>query len=98
MELVNLNLMDFIQKYLLILIVATYVLGSILKGLDMVKDKYITLMLGIFCITTSIALTFINNQSKIILDNIISGILQGIISWGIAIGINQTVKQLNKKE
>ena len=98
MELTSLDLIKFIPGYLIILIVAAYVLGSILKSLEMVKDKYITIILGLFCITIAMALVIINNQYKVIFDGIIYGILQGIIAWGIAIGVNQTVKQLNKNE
>ena len=29
---------------------------------------------------------------------IVNGILQGILCWGVAVGINQTVKQLGKNE
>ena len=98
MDLTQLDLMKFIPGYLVILIAAAYVLGSILKGMNTFKDKYITLVLGIFCITIAIALIIINGQYKVMLDAIVNGLLQGIIAWGISIGINQTVKQLNKNE
>ena len=98
MELTQLDLMKFIPGYLVILIAAAYVLGSILKGMNAFKDKYITLVLGIFCITIAIALIIINGQYKVMLDAIVNGLLQGIIAWGISIGINQTIKQLNKNE
>lgn len=98
MDLTQLDLMKFIPGYLVILIAAAYVLGNILKGMNAFKDKYITLVLGIFCITIAIALIIINGQYKVMLDAIVNGLLQGIIAWGISIGINQTVKQLNKNE
>ena len=98
MDLTQLDLMKFIPGYLVILIAAAYVLGSILKGMNAFKDKYITLVLGIFCITIAIALIIINGQYKVMLDAIVNGLLQGIIAWGISIGINQTIKQLNKNE
>lgn len=98
MELGNLNLVDFLPKYLLMLIAAAYVLGAILKSINIVKDKYITLILGVLCITMAILLIIINGQYKVMLDAIVNGILYGIISWGVAIGINQTVKQISKKD
>ena len=98
MDLTQLDLMKFIPGYLVILITAAYVLGSILKGMNAFKDKYITLVLGIFCITIAIALIIINGQYKVMLDAIVNGLLQGIIAWGISIGVNQTIKQLNKNE
>lgn len=98
MELTSLDLMRFIPEYLIILVVAAYVLGAILKSLDMIKDKYITLILGTFCIAIAILLVLANNQYKVALDAIINGGLQGILAWGVSIGINQTYKQLNKQE
>ena len=98
MDLTQLDLMKFIPGYLVILIASAYVLGSILKGMNTFKDKYITLVLGIFCITIAIALIIINGQYKVMLDAVVNGLLQGIIAWGISIGINQTIKQINKNE
>ena len=94
----HLDLMKFIPSYMVILIVAAYVLGAILKNLNIVKDKYITIILGILCITLAILLGVINGQYKVMLDAVVYGCLQGIIAWGIAIGVNQTIKQLNKSE
>ena len=40
----------------------------------------------------------INTQYKVALDTIVNGILYGILCWGVAVGVNQTYKQLNKSE
>ena len=98
MDLTGLDLMKFIPNYMIILLVAAYVLGTILKNASIVKDKYIPLILGVLCITIAILLVIINGQYKVIYEAIITGLLQGIIIWGVAIGVNQTVKQLNKYE
>ena len=82
------NLLTFIPENLIILIVATYVLGVFLKKIETVKDKYITVMLMIFCIVFSLIIGGVNA----------TGILQGILCWGVAVGINQTTKQLKKQE
>jgi len=82
------NLLTFIPEQLLILIAATYVLGVFLKKIEGVKDKYITVMLMVFCIVFSLILGGINA----------TGVLQGILCWGVSIGINQTTKQLSKLE
>ena len=94
----EINLIDYLPSYMIILLVASYVLGAILKSLDCVKDKYITLILGFLDITIAVLLAIINAKYKVALDTIIMGVLQGIIAWGISIGINQTGKQLNKEE
>ena len=50
----------------------------------------------IFGITFAVLLSIINAQYKVTLDVIVNGVLQGILCWGVAVGINQTAKQLKK--
>ena len=92
------NLMNFIPEFLFIVIVATYVVGIFLKRLESVKDKYITSILMLFAITAAILLNIINAEFKVALDVIVNGVLQGILIWGVAVGLNQTAKQLSKQE
>lgn len=92
------NLMNFIPEFLFIVIVATYVVGIFLKRLESVKDKYITSILMLFAITAAVLLNIINAEFKVALDVIVNGVLQGILCWGVAVGINQTAKQLSKQE
>lgn len=94
----DINLMDFVQKYLIILVIAIYVVGIFLKQTTLVKDNYITVILMIFGITFAVLLVFVNNDYKTALDAVINGVLQGILCWGVAVGINQTTKQLTKNE
>ena len=90
------NLMTFIPENLLVLIAAIYVFGIWLKKLETVKDNYITVILMLFAITFAVLLNLINRQHKVMYEAIVNAILQGILCWGVAIGINQTYKQLNK--
>ena len=90
------NLMTFIPEFLIIVIVATYVVGVFIKKLETVKDNYITVILMLFAITFAVLLNLINSQYKVMYEAIVNAILQGILCWGVAIGINQTYKQLNK--
>ena len=69
-----------------------------LKRLESVKDKYITSILMLFAITAAILLNIINAEFKVALDVIVNGVLQGILCWGVAVGLNQTAKQLSKQE
>ena len=92
------NLMNFIPEFLFIVIVATYVIGIFLKRLESVKDKYITSILMLFAITAAVLLNIINAEFKVALDVIVNGVLQGILCWGVAVGLNQTAKQLSKQE
>lgn len=90
------NLLTFIPENLLILIVTIYVLGIFLKKLESVKDNYITVILMLFAITFAVLLNIINSQYKVMYEAIINAILQGILCWGVAVGINQTSKQISK--
>ena len=91
------NLISFIPTNLAILIAGIYVLGIFLKN-SAVKDKYITIILMLFSITIAVLLTIINAQYKTLFEAIVNGILQGILCWGVAVGVNQTAKQLTKSE
>ncbi len=92
------NLMTFIPENLLILIAAIYVFGIWLKKLETVKDNYITVILMLFAITFAVLLNLINSQYKVMYEAVVNAILQGILCWGVAVGLNQTYKQLNKSE
>lgn len=86
------NFINFIPEHLLILIAGTTVLGVFLKRSEMVKDKYIVTILMLFSIVLSVVLGLNSNV------DIVNGILQGILCWGAAVGLNQTAKQLSKFE
>lgn len=90
------NLLTFIPENLLILIVVIYVLGIFLKKLESVKDNYITVILMLFAITFAVLLNMINNEYRTAYEAIVNAVLQGILCWGVAVGINQTKKQISK--
>lgn len=92
------NLLTFIPEHLLILIAATYVFGIFLKQSKTFKDNKITVALMLFCIAGSISLTIINAEYKRLFDAAVNAFFQGILCWGVAVGINQTTKQLKKSE
>ena len=82
------DIIKFIPEQLLILVASIYVLGVFLKRIESIKDKYITIILMAFSIVLSLILQGLNATA----------FLQGILCWGVAIGINQTAKQLGKEE
>ena len=90
------NLIKFIPENLLILVAAIYVVGIFLKRIESVKDNYIPICLMLFAITFAILLNIINSEYKVMFDAIVNAILQGILCWGVAIGVNQTAKQISK--
>ena len=92
------NIMDFIPQNFVILIISSYVLGIFFKRIEAVKDKWITVILLLFGITFAVLLSIINAEYKVALDVIVNGILQGILCWGVSVGVNQTIKQVQKSE
>ena len=92
------NIMDFIPQNFVILIISIYVLGIFFKRIEAVKDKWITVILLLVGITCAVLLSIINAEYKIALDVIVNGILQGILCWGVSVGVNQTIKQVQKSE
>lgn len=80
------NLLTFIPEQLLILIASIYVLGIFLKNIERISDNLIPVILMLFSLVFSMILAGPNPTS----------FLQGILCWGVAIGINQTAKQLKK--
>ena len=80
------NLLTFIPENLLILVAAIYVMGIFLKKLESVKDNYITVILMLFAVAFSMVL----------IGFTATAFLQGVLCWGVAIGINQTSKQISR--
>lgn len=94
----ELNILDFLKEGYFIVIVALYVIGIFLKKMETIKDKYIVVILMALSVIVAVLLTIINAQYKIDLEVILNGILQGILCWGVSVGVNQTVKQIGKTE
>lgn len=81
-------LKDYIMDNALILIPAIYVIGAILKGTELIKDKYIPVIL----LPVGIVL------GMLIVGFTVNGFIQGILVTGVAVYANQLVKQTLKKE
>lgn len=87
---------DYVRPEMLILIPALVVIGKIFSDADMVKNKYIPMLLGIFGVVLSALYTI--SLYGLSLDGIFSGIVQGILCAGTAVYGNQIYKQLGKEE
>ncbi|MCI9930990.1 phage holin family protein [Clostridioides difficile] len=80
--------MSFIPEQLLILVAALSIIGKGCKKYKQLDNKYIPVVLLILGIGFSIWMLGLNPVA----------VLQGVICWGISIGINQTYKQLKDGE
>ncbi|MFL8712841.1 phage holin family protein [Clostridioides sp. GD02377] len=81
------NLISFIPEQLLILVAALYVIGAGCKKYKQLDNKYIPVVLLTLGISFSVWMLGLNADA----------VLQGVICWGISIGINQTYKQLKEE-
>ena len=80
------DIVSFVPESLFILVVATNILGTFLKNLETVKDNFIPVILLGFSTIFAMLLEGVSPTS----------FLQGIITWGVAVGIHQTVHQIKK--
>ena len=81
-------LKDYILDNALILIPAIYVIGAILKGTELIKDKYIPVILLPIGIVLAMLLVGFN----------VNGFIQGVLVTGVAVYANQLIKQASKEE
>lgn len=81
-------LKDYILDNALILIPVIYVIGAILKGTELIKDKYIPVILLLVGIVLGMLLVGFN----------VNGFIQGILVTGVAVYANQLFKQALKEE
>lgn len=80
------NLMELVPAELGIVTAATFIMGVYLKTQPKIKDHYIPTILILMAIVSSMIISGFN----------INSLLQGILCWGLSIGVNQFGKQLNK--
>lgn len=80
------DLIKFIPEQLLIVVAATYVVGVFLKQIQVIKDNLIPVILLTFAVVFSLLISGLNANSALL----------GILCWGVAVGINQTDKQIKK--
>ena len=80
------DFLNYIVDNALILIPVLYIIGTFLKRLEIINDKYIPLILMAFSIGLSIAILGLNVDS----------VIQGILIAGTAVLSNQLVKQSKK--
>ena len=80
------DFMNFILENALIFIPVIYILGSMLKGLEQVQDKYIPIIL----LPIGVALSVFSMGLSV------DSIVQGVLVVGAAVYVNQVSKQLNK--
>ncbi|MEI3391003.1 MAG: phage holin family protein [Clostridia bacterium] len=92
---------EYIRPELLILAIVLYFLGVAIKNTEVIKDKYIPLVLGLVGIIFSaiyVVATSTIASYQDILTIIFTSIVQGILVAGASVYVNQLIKQNNKEE
>lgn len=94
-------LKEYIKPELLVVAIVLYFIGIGLKNTELIKDKYIPIILGILGVFISaiyiIATSTIANYQEV-LTVIFTSIVQGILVAGASVYINQVIKQSQKEE
>lgn len=85
------NLQEYIKPELLILVPCLYIIGVMLKGSTLIKDKYIPLVLGVCGIVLSLMYTV--GLSGLSLATVFTAITQGVLVAGTSVYVNQLIKQ-----
>lgn len=92
---------NYVKPELLVVAVVLYFIGMALKSAQTVKDKYIPLILGtagiLLCAVWVLATCTISTGQEIAMA-VFTAIVQGILVAGLSTYINQTIKQIGKKE
>ena len=100
MDFINL-LKEYIKPELLVVALVLYFVGMGIKNTELIKDKYIPIILGILGVIISaiyiVATSSINGYQKV-LTVIFTAIVQGILVAGASVYVNQLIKQGNKEE
>ena len=100
MDFINL-LKEYIKPELLVVALVLYFVGMGIKNTELIKDKYIPIILGILGVIISaiyiVATSSINGYQEV-LTVIFTAIVQGILVAGASVYVNQLIKQGNKEE
>ena len=95
------DIMSYVRPELLVVAVVLYFLGTWLKQVAFIKDKYIPLVLGIvgiFVCGIYVASVAAFTTAQDILSAIFAAITQGILVAGLSNYVNQIIKQIGKEE
>ena len=94
-------LKEYIKPELIVVAIVLYFVGMGIKNTELIKDKYIPIILGILGVIISaiyiIATSTISGYQQV-LTVIFTSVVQGILVAGASVYVNQLIKQNNKEE
>ena len=89
------NYQEYIKPELLILVPVLYLIGSMIKHTEKIKDKFIPAILGAIGVVLS-AIYVIATEGFSLMSVFIS-ITQGVLVTGVAVYVNQLIKQTSEE-
>lgn len=95
------QIMNYVKPELLVVAIVLYFIGMGLKSTQLIKDKFIPLILGaagiILCAVWVLATSSLANSQDIAMA-VFTAVVQGILMAGLSNYVNQIVKQAGKEE
>lgn len=95
------DVLTYVKPELLVVAIVLYFVGMALKSSQVIKDKYIPLILGVSGIFISAVYVFggVTVQTgQDVLMAVFTAVTQGILVAGLSTYVNQLIKQLGKVE
>lgn len=81
-------MVEYIAENALLLVPVLNIIGTIIKNIEKISDKYIPLILLLFGISGAVAIMGLSPES----------VIQGVLVTGTAVYGNQVIKQFKKEE
>lgn len=95
------QIMNYVKPELLVVAIVLYFIGMGLKSTQLIKDKFIPLILGaagiILCAVWVLATSSLANSQDIAMA-VFTAVVQGILMAGLSNYVNQIAKQAGKEE
>lgn len=94
-------LTNYTEPELMVLAIALYVLGIMLKNTEAIADRFIPVILGVTGLLLSTTYILANSDIHTvqgIMTGLFSGVVQGILAAGLSTYVDQMIKQLRKDE
>lgn len=92
----SINITEYIRDGYIILVPVLYILGNFIKRSEKINGRYIPLILTILGMVFGICISFI--KGDFVLEALVNGSVQGILTAGAAVLSNQIIKQMGKKD